>query len=79
MPRISIPVKYGTPVESIIDMANQLGKMTGTVVECQAVLEVTANEAVIEALQILAGMGVSKKRGKYKSRTKAKATSEELT
>lgn len=64
MPKISIPIKNGYSSESVINMAETLGRLTGTAVECQATLEITANEQVIQALKAIAPMA----RGKYKKR-----------
>jgi hypothetical protein len=60
MPKISIPIKSGYLAESVMNMAEQLAKMTGTAVECQAVIEVTAAEPVIKALAVLAPMAKKK-------------------
>lgn len=67
MPKISIPVKKGYPSESLIEMAETLGRLTQTVVECQVTLEVTAAEPVLEALKALVPMAKAK-RGKYARR-----------
>jgi hypothetical protein len=69
MPKISIPVKKGYPVESVINMAEKLGEITGTVVECQAVLEVTAAEPVLKALAVLAPMAKTRKYGNRYTKT----------
>jgi len=61
MPKISIPIKNGYPVDSIINMAETLAKLTGTAVECQTTLEVTANAAVVKALQAIAPMAKARR------------------
>lgn len=61
MPKVSIPIKKDYPSQSVIDMAETLGRLTGTVVESQVVLEITANEFVIKALQAIAPMAKGKK------------------
>lgn len=63
MPKISIPIKNGYPAESLISMAEALGKMTNTAVECQAVVEITAADPVIKALAVLAPMAKARKYG----------------
>jgi hypothetical protein len=75
MPKISIPVKKDYPAESVINMAEKLGEMTQTVVECQAMVEITANEAVLKALQVLAPMA----KKKYGKKTKTENYTEEDT
>lgn len=62
MPKISIPIKTGYPAESVITMAETLGKLTGTAVECQEILEITANESVIKALVAIAPMAKRKRK-----------------
>ena len=64
MPKITIPVRKDYPANSVIDMAETLGRLTNTAVECHAVIEVTANEAVIKALAAIAPLAKGK-RGKY--------------
>jgi hypothetical protein len=65
MPRISIPIKKEYPTASLIEMAETLGRLTQTVVECQVMLEVTAAEPVLKALKELVPMAKAK-RGKYR-------------
>lgn len=67
MPKISIPIRNGFSSESVINMAETLGKLTGTVVECQSTLEITAAEPVIKALMAIAPMAKGKRK-KYRSR-----------
>ena len=62
MPKISIPIKSGVSSESVVIMAETLGRMTGTVVEVQSTLEITASEPVIKALLAIAPIAKGKRK-----------------
>ena len=61
MPTIHIPIKNGYPSDSIINMAETLGRLTKTAVQCKTAIEVTASQEVITALKAIAPMARAKR------------------
>jgi hypothetical protein len=67
MPTIHIPIKNGYPADSVINMAETLGRLTKTTVQCTTILEVIASAEVITALKAIAPLAKAKR---YKQRGK---------
>jgi len=61
MPTIHIPLKNGYPPDSIINMAETLGRLTKTAVQCTTAIEVTTSQQVITALQAIAPMAKARR------------------
>lgn len=62
MPTQDFELSASYPVESVIAMAEQIGKLTRTVVVCKPVLKVEAAAPVLKALEAL--LPLSKKKRK---------------
>ncbi len=77
MPKIVIPIKNGYPAQSLVAMAEGLGRLTGTVVECNTAVEITANDAVIKALTAIAPMAKGKRTRKGAASTAGEEESPE--
>ncbi|GEM_PF-4536110 len=74
MPTKTYQIKPGYPVLSLISMAEQIGKLTGSVVVCTPVIQIEAAGPVLQALDAL--LPAMKSAGKKRKAAKFVAQSE---